>query len=336
MTTLETHIFEPFGLAAQVPALTQAMKVTNAYIGGGVALARYMFDPIRPEQDLDIFYTPFDAAPESITHLLFHTIFTAAGYEPRPESTGGYKKAKVLHIKRIYNWSHPTLNRTIQLVVRSPYAEKPAYVCADFDICQFFLAYDGETGGLHLFYDTETSALTQETVKEIGRHRVMRIGNLKGQSLGNVLRRLRKYYDRGFAFEKVLEHSCTCRCGLQAHTVKTTRRMSLAQAALFVCNKFNEANPPPRHLFAGDSWDEEETIPAPAAAVEIIPPLPATESKPEIIPPLPAAPAERPPPLEIPPVLEITDAFSTPPRPKRNLPPRLCRKDDSWIRPSKD
>lgn len=253
MTTLETHIFEPFGLAAQVPALTQAMKVTKAYIGGGVALARYMLDPIRPEQDLDIFYAPSDAAPEPITHLLFHTIFTAAGYEPRPESTGGYKKAKVLHIKRIYNWSHPTLNRTIQLVVRSDAAPAPAYACADFDICQFYLAYDAETGGLHLFYDTETSALTHETVKEIYRHRVMRIGNLKGQSLYNVMRRLRKYYDRGFAFEKVLEHSCTCRCGIQAHTVKTTRRMSLAQARCFVGNKYHEVNPPPRHLFAGDS-----------------------------------------------------------------------------------
>ena len=36
------------------------------------------------------------------------------------------------------------------------------------------------------------------------------------------------------------------------------------------------------------------------------------------------------------PILEITDALETPPRVKRILPPRKCRKDDSWIRSDKE
>jgi hypothetical protein len=310
-----TTLFEAFGLSANSAALLNAFVVTDAYIGGGAALACHMRDPILPEQDLDIFYTPSADAPALITQTLFDMIFCAAGYTRRSDTTGGYKQAKALHIETVINWYHMTLKRKIQVVVRSASApaDCPAYGSADFDICQFYIKYDPDSFSLRLFYNPHKSALTDETVAEIRSKRVMRIGNLKGQDLSNSLRRLRKYYHRGFAFEDERVTTCSCACGHE-HTAKKSVRLTYSEAAAVVRAAHARANPVRWFPLSSDSEDE----------ASLTPPLARANAT-------PTRPMVRPPPLEIPPILEITDTLETPPRPKRTLPLRKCRKDDSWI-----
>jgi len=304
------RIQNAFGLekATHRFTLENIFRITGAHIGGSTALSWHMDDEILPEQDLDIFYTPSTAAPTAITTVLFNTLFNAAGYERRLNSTGSYSLAKTLNIDTVLNWYHPTLKRKIQVIVRSADAptDRPAYGEADFDICQYYAVCDSNTGHLSLKYDPVNSAITSaEISSEIRVKRVMRIGNLKDQSLQNTLRRLSKYYGRGFAFETEHEAPCSCACGHE-HTAKKVRRLRYSEAARIVRTEHARVNPVPT-----DSDDVDVIIPPPRPLV-------------------------RPPPLEIPPFLEITDTLETPPRVKRIARPRLCRKDDSWIRTSKD
>jgi hypothetical protein len=304
------HVFAAFGLTEQATALKRIFYLTDAYIGGSIALSCHTGDEITPYQDLDIVYTPSADAPVDITLMLFDIVFAAAGYERRDNSCGGYQRAKALHIVFVANWFHRDLRRLIQVVVRSADAKTPAYAEADFDICQFYLKYAPANGDLVLLYNPTNSAVTPAIAEEIRTRRVMRIGNLKGQNRVNSLLRLHKYYNRGFAFEKERETPCSCACGHE-HTVKKIVRLTYYEAAAIVRAEHARANP---------------RLGVPSVAAPIVQPVTAPIVQ----------PVERPPPLEIPPILEITDALETPPRVKRTLPPRKCRKDDSWIRSDKE
>jgi hypothetical protein len=296
------EILAVFGLAEQEASFVCALRATDAYIGGSTALSWFMDDDILPDQDLDIFFTPSAHAPTDITLTLFGNLFRVAGYTRRGNSTGGYRLAKALHIDFVANWYHPHLGRKIQLVVRSADApaDTSAYSEADFDICQFYAKYDPGIGYPVVVHDSP------EAAADIRARRVMRIGNLKGQNIANSLHRLSKYYTRGFAFEDEHVSPCSCACGHE-HTVKKIQRLTYREAAAVV---------QAAHACANRVRYFTAPLEPPLARAN------ATPTRPII---------QRPPPLEIPPFLEITDALETPPRPKRILPLRKCRKDDSWI-----
>jgi hypothetical protein len=314
MPTTFSDILDTFGLTDRAPFFVHALRITNAYIGGGTILAWHVGDDILPSQDLDIFFTPSESAPKAISLALFNTLFTSAGYMRRSDSMGcgSYRLAKALHVDVVANWYHRTLGRKIQVVVRSADASEdlPAYTEADFDICQFYAKYTPATGRVQLFYDPAKSAITAEIAEEICTKRVMRIGNLKGQDLTNSLGRLRKYYDRGFAFEGMRTTACSCTCGHE-HTIKKEVRLTLEEASTIVRAEHTRVN----NVRYFTAYVEDAVL---------MPPLDRTNA-------MPTRPMiQRPPPLEIPPLLEITDALETPPPVKRVA--RLIRKDDAWIR----
>ena len=306
MPTTFSDILDAFGLTDRASSFVHALRITNAYIGGSTILTWHVGDDLLPSQDLDIFFTPSASAPKVITLALFNALFISAGYTRRSDSMGcgSYRLAKALHVDVVANWYHRTLGRKIQVVSRSADApeDRPAYTEADFDICQFYAKYTPATCRVQLFYDPAKSAITAEIAEEIRTKRVMRIGNLKGQDLRNTLNRLHKYYDRGFAFEAERETPCSCTACGHGHTVKKVRRLTYMEAAGHVREMHAEANPPL-------DWSD-------------VAPLRVFDDEDSLL-------------LEIPPVLEITDALETPPRViKRVLPKRICRlrTDDSWIR----
>jgi hypothetical protein len=253
MPTGRTIILPAFGLEAQERLLAGAFELTGAYIGGSAALYWYLNDmksvPIPSDIDLDIFYQPKSRDAEDREVALFGAIF----------ATAGYRKARGL------TWTHPELDRTIQLVVREVDATTPAYALADFDICQFFVSRT-ETGYLGLFYDDNLSDITDDTIIDIREFR-MRIGHLKDQNLPTTIQRLRKYYDRGFAFEGVSKDPCSCACG-HKHTTTKIRRLTLEEAVVYVREEHRKANPPLQSDFAFDFKFDfgTEVIPPPKKA----------------------------------------------------------------------
>lgn len=244
MSSDYARLLAAFGLTEYKTSLLHTFHVTDAFIGGSAALTWHIGNEFLPDQDLDIFYTPSPAAPRGITVTLFDTLFSAAGYKCHSLSTGDvhYTDQWTRYIAIVHNWFHTTLKRKIQLVIRSERAptDSPAYTETDFDICQFYAKYDPRAQDLILRYNPAT--ITPEIAEEIRTKRVMRIGNLTAcQSLLTNLKRLRKYYARGFAFEDERETLCSCACGHE-HTTKKYRRLTLDEAYVHVATEYRKAN----------------------------------------------------------------------------------------------
>jgi hypothetical protein len=270
MPTGRTTILPAFGLEAQERLLAGAFELTGAYIGGSAALYWYLNDmkpvPFPSDSDLDIFYKPKSLSAEKQEIALFSAIFATAGYRRLHSYNDDrtYANLRTYHIAHIVTYSHHILNRTIQVVVRAvdaPTDAPPAYALADFDICQLQVTRT-ETGYLGSFYDDLNSDVDDDTIIDIREFR-MRIGHLKDQVLSTTLRRLQKYYDRGFAFEGVRKDPCSCACGHE-HTTTKIRRLTREEAVVYVREEHRKANLPLPTLEIKD--EEEELIVAPAPA----------------------------------------------------------------------
>jgi hypothetical protein len=236
-----------FGLQDQEAALTRALRVTNAAIHGGAALSWYTNTEPPAGQDIDIWCQPVARILSPVIVALYDTIFRTVGYSPVPPSSRAardYYGIRNLHIDAIHNWFNPTVNRKIQLILRSkdaPSADPTTEF--DLDITTVKVSAPADTAAADRLLVTVPS--TELAVRI--RRRVMNINNLKGQHLQNNLRRIHKYYSRGFAFEST-EARCSCSCGAVHHmTVTPPHRLSLKEAMDHVRKEWVAANPLPDH-----------------------------------------------------------------------------------------
>lgn len=248
-TTAKTNsVLTAFNLHEQEPALARAFRATNAAIHGGAALSWYLNTPPPPGQDIDIWCQPAEAILRPIIYALFDTIFRAAGYRPlRATYTGRnrsrYYRARDLHIVAIHDWFNPVLDRKIQLIFRATHDRKGFPVLAtptggfDLDITSVQVA-----ASIHPTSDCLTVSPPHADLADRIERRVMRICNLTGQVLRNNLNRVRKYYERGFAFETMETH-CSCTCGAIHHTIVTPpRRLTIEEATTLVRKEWVAAN----------------------------------------------------------------------------------------------
>lgn len=239
MPTGRTTILPAFGLEAQERLLVGAFELTGAYIGGSAALYWYLNDvkpvPFPSDADLDIFYQPKSRTTEEQEIELFSVIFATAGYH-RLNTYISEKcdYADLGYISDVVTYWNRVLDRKIQLVIReidTPTDAPPVYALADFDICQLQVI-PTETGYLGSFYDD-----TRNDIREFR----MRISHLEGQNLSSTLRRLQKYYDRGFAFQGVRKDPCACTCGHE-HAATKVRRLTREEAVVYVREEHRKAN----------------------------------------------------------------------------------------------
>lgn len=234
-----------FGLQDQEAALARAFRVTGAAIHGGAALSWYLNTDPPAGQDIDIWCQPSERILSPLIHALYDTIFRAAGYAPEKPTTDKasyqYYGLRELHIDAIHNWFNPTVNRKIQLILRSSTAPSADPTTEfDLDITTVKVAPVRMNGADRLLVTVPTTELAVQI-----RRRVMSIANLRGQILSNNLRRVYKYYSRGFAFE-VTEATCACACGAVHHTAVTPpRRLTLSEAFAHVRKAWVAANPLP-------------------------------------------------------------------------------------------
>lgn len=247
-TTTTKPVLTAFGLQDQEAALARAFLVTGSAIYGGAALSWYLQQTPPPGQDIDIWCQPIEPILKPVIIALFDTIFRSAGYLPLSSSSlhsiDDYYNAPEIHIDRIKNWYNTTLDRKIQLIFRKTHDSAGNRV------------RESPTGGFDLDITTiciessvscTTGVLkavvpSAELADRISR-RVMTINNLTGQNLTNNIRRMRKYYDRGFAFETT-EASCSCPCGAVHHTaVIPARRLNHQEAFEHIRKAWAAANP---------------------------------------------------------------------------------------------
>jgi len=252
-------VLPAFGLQDQEAALARAFRATNASIHGGAALSWYLNTPPPPGQDIDIWCQPAEAILRPIIFALYDTIFRAAGYSPTRAAAyrnrSRYYRASDIHIDAIHDWYNPVLERKIQLIFRSTHDRLGFEISAtptggfDLDITSVQVA----ATALPTFDRLIVATLPVDLADRIER-RVMRIGNLTGQILRNNLNRVRKYYERGFAFE-ITETTCSCTCGALHHTVVTPpRRLTIEEAIAFVRRQWAIANAlPDDHPVRADS-----------------------------------------------------------------------------------
>lgn len=243
-------VLPAFGLQDQEAALARAFRATNASIHGGAALSWYLNTPPPPGQDIDIWCQPAEAILRPIIFALYDTIFRAAGYHPTRAAAyrnrSRYYRAHDLHIDAIHDWYNPVLERKIQLIFRSTHDRLGFEISAtptggfDLDITSVQVAATLPT------FDRLTVATLSVDLADRIERRVMRIDNLTGQILRNNLNRVRKYYERGFAFETT-DTTCSCTCGAIHHTVVTPpRRLTIEEATALVCKEWAIANALPK------------------------------------------------------------------------------------------
>lgn len=244
-------VLPAFGLQDQEAALARAFRATKAAIHGGAALSWYLNKAPPPGQDIDIWCQPAEAILRPIIFALYDTIFRAAGYRPTRAAAyrnrSRYYRAHDLHIDAIHDWYNPALKRKIQLIFRATHDrlgfEISATPTGGFDLDITSIQVSATT--LPTFDRLTVGTLSDDLADRIER-RVMRIGNLTGQILRNNLERVRKYYDRGFAFETT-ETTCSCTCGAIHHTVVTPpRRLTIAEATALVHKEWAIANALPK------------------------------------------------------------------------------------------
>jgi hypothetical protein len=245
-TSNPTHpVLTAFGLEGQEAALARALRATGATIHGGAALSWYTSTAPPSGQDIDIWCRPVEPILYPLVIALYDTIFRAAGYTPSGDSvyTDSRREhcynAEFHHIAHIMNWHNPTMRRQIQLILRKPGA--PAAINHfDLDICQIGIIPTPGAEGLVAIPPASLSPV------QLG-NKVMRVVHLTGQSSKKFLYRVRKYYERGFAFETSEAH-CSCPCGAASHrTVTPPRRMTLEEGLEYAEKEWVKANPLPSH-----------------------------------------------------------------------------------------
>ena len=249
MSTAATNtVLSAFGLQGQEAALSRAFRATKAAIHGGAALSWYLNTPPPPGQDIDIWCQPAEAILRPIIFALYDTIFRAAGYRPTraiyaDRNRSRYYRAHDLHIDAIHDWYNPALKRKIQLIFRATHDRLGFEISAtptggfDLDITSIQVA-----ASIHPTSDCLTVSPPHADLADRIERRVMRICNLAGQILRNNLNRVRKYYERGFAFETT-ETTCSCTCGAIHHTVVTPpRRLTIGEAIVLVHKEWATAN----------------------------------------------------------------------------------------------
>lgn len=244
------RLLTAFGLQEQEAALARAFRITDAAIHGGAALTWLTNTDSPPGQDIDIWCQPSERILSALIYALYDTIFRAAGYSPQPATANTaaailteYYGIRHLHIDAIHNWYHPTLERKIQLILRSKTSPTtgitlPASPIAEFDLDITTAKVSASPSHDELVATAPTPTLAAQIAR-----RVMTITNLRGQVLHNNLLRVRKYYSRGYAFETT-ETTCSCPCGAAKHTAITPpRRLSLLEALNYVRTAWLAANP---------------------------------------------------------------------------------------------
>jgi hypothetical protein len=245
-SAMTNPVLTAFGLQDQEAPLCRAFRATGAVIHGGAAVSWYLKTDPPPGQDIDIWCQPAEAILKPILFALYDTIFRAAGYQPQVQKPREKREyvydMRNAHIDAIHNWFHPLLKRKIQLIFRKSHTKDGAPVPTsptgefDIDITAVRVAPS-------LLGDRLISYLpSPELGKQIDR-RVLNIHNLKGQNLRKVQIRIRKYYERGFAFEST-EARCSCACGATHHVVVTPpHRLLLKEAMVHVRKSWIAANP---------------------------------------------------------------------------------------------
>ena len=236
---MSSPVLTAFGLQTQEAALARAFVTTGATIHGGAALSWFTGTAPPPGQDIDIWCRPAEPILYPLIRALYDTIFRAAGYHPVSDShtsSSSSYYAKFKHIAHIHNWHSFACGRKIQLIIRKPDAPPNTTDDFDLDICQIAVVPMPRAEGL--------VALPPATLSpnQIA-NRIMQLRDLTGQSSANTLKRVRKYYDRGFAFEST-EATCSCPCGTASHrTVTAPRRMTLEEGLAHVSKSWATANP---------------------------------------------------------------------------------------------
>lgn len=212
-----------FGL--DITKFKQTMHATNAFISGSCALYWYLYEhfydryELPDDSDMDI-YIPGVSKEWSRRHYLicrnsFDLLLGGAGYKRQSVSQSYYNSS---HIRNVVTYASEKTRRSIQLIFLNGESRDRTYdptydryhitSTFDLDICKFVIDHT-----LEVYVPPSFREMTEKEIVDRLTRKLMTL-TLEGLPVKNInkcLRRLEKYYSRGFTVE-VSKQCPTCAC----------------------------------------------------------------------------------------------------------------------------
>jgi hypothetical protein len=259
----ESVVLGAFGLAEHASELARLFGLTQSMIAGGAALTWWkasmhpLTTTVPKGQDLDIWVRvptiPRYPIEEILLDLYANLLCNKAGYhrqtyaerreELRARRAAGEFGASsedlmyapaARYIRQIQNFIHPTTGRKIQLILVSKDKVTDVLDTYDLDICRFSIRAQFSSASQSL--DAELGCnpppgATEAQLDDIYKGR-MRLFNTKTNVKSSTLKRIEKYYGRGYHFVETVACPTCSHCG-------GPRKLTVGGAILFARQVFD-------------------------------------------------------------------------------------------------